>query len=91
MNFTNILEVVIPLEPILANLLPSDSSLYLIADLLVIFLLSAIQVWLHSKAAFFNTDLRSQKGTLTPKQQRALIYFRKLEVFFQLGVKQMLL
>lgn len=40
MNFTNILEVVIPLEPIFANLLPSDSSLYLIADLLVIFLLS---------------------------------------------------
>jgi hypothetical protein len=49
MNFINILEVVIPLEPIFANLLPSDSSLYLIADLLVIFLLSAIQT---SKAAF---------------------------------------
>jgi hypothetical protein len=61
MNFTNILEVVIPLEPIFANLLPSDSSLYLIADLLVIFLLSAIQVGSTQKQHFLTLICAAKK------------------------------
>jgi hypothetical protein len=55
MNFANILDVVIPLAPIFAPLLPSDSSLYLIADLLVIFFSVQFKK-IDTKAAFFNAD-----------------------------------